>query len=65
MRYLRKFGEIGIITDHANKKARGKLKDRGFPAIMVGLWTRRRVRFLGGTNGLQLLLLKLLLLLLL
>ena len=33
-RYLRKFGEIGILTDHT--KIKSKLSDRGKPAFFLG-----------------------------
>jgi hypothetical protein len=36
IRHMRTFGEVGIVTDHANKKARGKLEDRGYACIFVG-----------------------------
>jgi hypothetical protein len=36
MRNLKRFGEIGIVTDHEHKKIRGKLDDRGFPCMFVG-----------------------------
>jgi hypothetical protein len=33
---LRTFGEVAIISDEKNKKIRGKLEDRGFPALFIG-----------------------------
>jgi transposase InsO family protein len=36
IRHLRIFGEVGIVTDHANRKIKGKLRDRGFSAMMLG-----------------------------
>ena len=39
LKHLRTFGEIGIVADHANKKIRGKLEDRGFPCMFVGYTT--------------------------
>ena len=33
---LRTFGEMAVVADHANKKIRGKLADRGLPCIFVG-----------------------------
>ena len=35
-RNLRSFGEVAIVLDHANKKLKGKLEDRGFPCMFVG-----------------------------
>ena len=35
-RHLRVFGEIGIVSDYANMKIRGKLADRGKPCLFVG-----------------------------
>jgi len=39
LQHLRTFGEIGIVTDHTNKKIRGKLEDRGFPCMFMGYTT--------------------------
>ena len=36
MRDLKTFGEIGIVTNHKDKKIRGKLDDRGYTAIFTG-----------------------------
>ena len=33
---LRPFGEVGIISNQSNKNIRGKLEDRGSPALFVG-----------------------------
>ena len=33
---LRVFGEMGVITNHANKKIRSKLEDRGTTCVFVG-----------------------------
>lgn len=35
-RYLRPFGEIGIVTDHKKRKIRAKLQDRGIPCMFLG-----------------------------
>ena len=35
-KYLREFGEVGIVAKHSNKKVRSKLADRGIPCLFVG-----------------------------
>jgi hypothetical protein len=36
LRNMRTFGEIAIVNDHAKRKMRGKLGDRGRPCILLG-----------------------------
>ena len=35
-KHLQTFGEIGIMTNHKNKKTCGKLEDRGKPCLFLG-----------------------------
>jgi hypothetical protein len=35
-KYLRTFGEVAILNDDKHRKIKGKLADRGYPAIFVG-----------------------------
>ena len=34
-KHLKTFGEVGIVTNHENKKARGKLEDQGKSCILL------------------------------